>query len=204
MTGDMAGRRVRDDASSGAVRPVRVTVGATLEDLLLVDVSGREIRVPADDGWTLLGLMRSVGCPVCTLRHHELVGRGSELTAAGVQVVSVVPSSIDEIRRAVPSPPELPRLVADPGASLLERFGAARSARAVARGLFHGLVAAELRGLRLRADDAPAETGDWRQLGADVLVGPDGVVASARYWRWPGDHLPIEDVLSTVRHDEAS
>lgn len=175
-----------------------LAVGDTVSRLVLASTSG-QLVIPDAGRWTLLGLMRSAGCPVCTLRYHELAKRAGELAELGVIAPLAFLSSEHELEQAeLTASPTVP-IVADPDGALHQRLGTTSSRWNVIRGLPHGLVSKERAGKDLQGSDAPPDTAPIGQMGADLLIDPAGRVTAAAYWRWPGDHLPIDTAMQHVR-----
>jgi thioredoxin-dependent peroxiredoxin len=183
---------------------MRLSVGQPLPVIDLTDHRGEPNVTCATNRWMLLGVLRTAGCPVCSLRFHELSREAKRLDDLELDVVCVFGSTRAEVVTAV-SGTELARnvfVVADPDAQLYERLGIEKSSRALVRGLGHGLIAKERAGKRLLTGRGLTDNGPLTQMGADFLVSPAGVVAAAHYWRWPGDHLDlssVQDIIGGVR-----
>lgn len=56
-------------------------------------------------GWTVVWLLRHMGCPICQLDIHQIEEKYDELEKSGIQVFVVLQSSSDSVRKSLEQHP---------------------------------------------------------------------------------------------------
>jgi peroxiredoxin len=183
---------------------MRLRTGASAPAFDVSDVHGRWISLAAYFGRPLLlSFFRSAVCPLCNMRLWHLLQRYPTYQQQGLRIIAFFESTpeyaYDYLERFhAPFP-----LVADPEASVYERYGLGTSWLGTARGTMRRSVYREARRRGL---------GDWRLLAgffamdgkkfrmpADFLLGPDLRVRSAHYGRDSGDFLLFSELEQSLR-----
>ena len=192
----------RQDLDSPVIAdpPQRHRKGAVLPPLALVDMHGREVRLPVPGRLVHLQFRRFAGCPICDLHLRDFTRRHAEIEAAGLREVVLFHSSAQSL---LPYAAALPfAVIPDPHRQLYGAFGVTAGARSLARpGVWPALMRAvawasiaPLRGRRL-----PPLRADGGRLGlpADALVAPDGRLLELRHGRHADDQWDV-DALRAV------
>ncbi len=162
------------------------TTDAYGQPLSLHDLKGKKV---------LLSFQRFVGCPVCNVRMHELLGAYDSLKRQNLELVVVYESSPENLLKYVEDT-KLPfRLIADPEANLYEQYGVGRSAGKLLSGLFNGADKKRREGEKLYQEKLPRD-GSLTRIEADFLIDPAGRVVTAHYGRYLGDDLPLDEIRS--------
>jgi hypothetical protein len=168
----------------------------------LTAVDGREVRLPAAEGYTHLQLRRFAGCPVCNLHLRSVAGRHDEIEQAGVTELVVFHSRDEELEPQVRDLPFV--VIGDPHKHLYVELGAESSVRALAdprawsaitRGVVRSL------GLILRGrGKATAFFPEGRRWGlpVDLLLTPSGEVLAAKYGVHADDQWSVDELLALV------
>ncbi|MFC3227585.1 peroxiredoxin-like family protein [Marinibaculum pumilum] len=195
------------DSPVAATFPQRHRKGTVLPPLALVDMHGREIRIPAPGRLVHLQFRRFAGCPICDLHLRNFARRHAEIEAAGLVEVVLFHSSAQAL---LPYAAALPfAVIPDPDRQLYATFGVTAGARSLARsGAWPALMravawasVAPLRGRKL-----PPLRADGGRLGfpADALVAPDGRILELRHGRHADDQWDVDALLAVAaRHRRA-
>lgn len=147
----------------------------------------------------LLAFMRHLGCQFCRLTLRRLRELTPEFTAAGTQIVGVVPAAADEVARFRPANrvgfPVLADHAGDsyrafgvPRGTASTTFGARSTAEIVKAGLLHGVLPGRMSKRR----------GDLRQLSGAFLVDREGIVRLAWTGEFQGDDIDWPVILARI------
>ncbi len=160
------------------------TTDAYGQPLSLHDLKGKKV---------LLSFQRFVGCPICNVRMHELLGAYDSLRHHNLEVVVVYESSPENLLRYTQDA-KLPfRLIADPEARLYDQYGVGRSLGKMLSGMFQGGMKKVREGEKMYGQKLPRD-GSLTRVEADFLIDPAGRVVTAHYGRFVGDDLPLTDI----------
>lgn len=158
-----------------------------------VDSQGQPIELKGlgDRGWLIFS--RFAACPFCSLRLHKLSKRYADVTGAGVNVLVVFPSSVEQVQHYVDTYAPPFRAMADPDEQLFERFavqtswlGEARSAVNLPR-VAAALSAAKMNPLVI--------DGKVHQMPADFLIRSGVRIDRVCYGKELDDGFSVEEVL---------
>ncbi len=168
------------------------------EPLLLTDVHGNRVPIGRDAGRpVVLSFFREASCPYCNFRIYELTNNVPQLGKGRVELVAVLASTEDEVRRFLLQRERPITFVADPDLDAFETYGVAREgALSKLKALLRRLPAL-LRGYRLREGEGP-KARDSRIIPADFLIDADGRVVDEYYGEDIGDHIAIERIQQFV------
>ena len=176
---------------------MKINAGQAIEPLTLPTIRGSEVSVPDEEGrWVHLQFRRFAGCPICNLHLRTMAQRHDEIRAAGIRTVALFHSTDEDMQ---PYQGDLPfDAVADPGKSRYRQFGVESSAWSV---LHPAVLIPFLKGIfaRHRYGMFAGDEGGHLGLPADFLIGPDGVIAHAKYGRHAYDHWEVDELLSLAK-----
>lgn len=166
-----------------------LVVGTPAPELTAIDSAGAPVRLAALRGQRIyVGMLRSTGCPVCNLRHHQLAqALGSRW---GAQVLLVYPSSQQNLS-AYQSDQKSPFILAvDRSGATHAAYGVGKSFGKVFKGTFNGLLRLNAEGKKQYGNPVPDDVSKL-QGTADFLIDENGRIALAFYPRYAGEALPI-------------
>jgi peroxiredoxin Q/BCP len=179
---------------------MRLHAGDLTPTLRVDDAFGVPVEIPrAGSRLLLLSFFRNAGCAICNLRLAHLIDRFPTYDRAGLDAVAVFELSPERVRqqlagRNVPFP-----VVADPDASLYDRYGVETSAEKVAATMRRPDTQAIARAAAAAGFSLAHEAGsNFDRIPADFLIDPNGVVRIAHYAEFVTDHLPFDVIEHTI------
>ncbi|WP_130734504.1 redoxin domain-containing protein [Flavobacterium sp. J27] len=146
--------------------------------------------------WTYLSFHRFAACPFCVLRTRELITNYKHFQEKNIEIISIWPSTIQNMLQYVATETAPFPLIADPKKGIFKQYQVTRSSHLAAlKLLFHPvLIYKALKGKYKKITiDA-----DSNLLPAEFLINPEGILVMAYYGKHYGDHLPIEQILNNV------
>lgn len=145
----------------------------------------------------LLTFNRYVSCPLCNFRTHELLQQYDSLKAKGFVIISVYESS-KEMLTQYASKEEIPFfLIADPQETLYKKFKVQKSWWKTFIGLFNHYGQKHSAGKKLFKNNYERD-GHLNRIGADFLIDDQGIIHTAYYGKFVGDHLPVDEIVKWV------
>lgn len=185
-------------SNSFAQHAHRLKSGDKLPQLLLVDAFGDTIRSPELIGHKILiTFNRYVSCPLCNFRTHELLEHYDSLKKSGLIFISFYESGKETLTEYA-TKEEIPFvMIADPQEIFYKQFKIQRSWVKDLIGLFNHYGQKHKAGKKLFKKDYERD-GHLNRIGADFLVDENGIIQTAYYGKFVGDHLPIEEILKWV------
>ncbi|WP_331346541.1 peroxiredoxin-like family protein [Cellvibrio sp. UBA7661] len=176
----------------------RITNTLNKDDLIPAghwqDANGREVSIPAANGWTHLQFRRYSGCAVCNLHLHSFIARQNEIRDADIQEMIIFNSTRERILNDMPDCPFT--LIADPHRSLYAEFGVDQSVMAV---LNPAVWLPALRGAMQFGVQVPRDDETSLGLPADFLIRSDGKIVAAHYGKHANDQWSVDELLTLVR-----
>ncbi len=165
----------------------------TAPNFVLKDIRGELINLHAFRGSkVMLSFFRYASCPFCNLRVHKLIERYPAFKAAGLRMIAVFESPVEQIQKyAGRQNPPFP-VIADPGRRLYEKYGIRSSWWAYLKSIrkLGSLIdAIFLKGYHLGQMD-----GDKAIVPGDFLINEDMTLHTVFYGSDIGDHLPLAAV----------
>jgi peroxiredoxin Q/BCP len=153
----------------------------------LSDLKGRKI---------FLAFYRNGACAMCNLRVHELSLRQKDFDKAGIEMVAVFESSIEDMKPYVGKQQLGFTLLSDPGGKIYEMYGVTNSPELVNQVVTSGSAASRI----AEADQAgfkltPQEGSNFFRIPADVLIDKDFNIVKIHHCDQLINHLPIEEIL---------
>ena len=168
---------------------VQLDMGDTPPPLSLYDYKGNLHQLSDYLGQPLLlTFYRFAACPLCSVRLHQLIVLYPQFHTKGLQVLGVLRSTKEEIKRHL-GKRNLPFiLMADEAAHYYRTYGLPVND-------FDQLFPPD------KADQqSPILSGlnrrqaEVRQLPADFLIRPDGIIHTAYYGMRRDDHIPVDRI----------
>lgn len=158
------------------------------------DVNGKTINSADLKGKKiLLTFYRNVGCPVCNLRFHELQEQADYFKSKNLVVLAVYESPAENMKKYLEGENPYAIMLPDPDQYLYRLFDVDRSTGKILKGIFHGAIGKAKEGKKLYKTSIKQD-GNGNTIGADFLIDESGLVKTAYYGRFLGDHLPVEKI----------
>jgi thioredoxin-dependent peroxiredoxin len=166
-------------------------------DFTTNDIYGDPISLDGLSGKpVMLSFFRDAACPFCNFRVYELANNYKEWQAAGLEVVVVFSSTVEEVRQHVARYPRPFRMIADPDLSLYNRYGVEHSSSALLKALLFK-VPRIVKGFQ--TGGRPSNNPHVKIVPADFLLDENGKVVDLWYGRDTADHIPLERIQSFVK-----
>jgi peroxiredoxin Q/BCP len=169
---------------------MRLTAPVTAPLLNLADINGQRGTVGAPGRRTRLCFFRDAACPFCNFRIYELTEHYAALSALGLDIVAVVTSTPDDVRRFVARQRRPFRIVADPTSRAHAIYRIERSFWRKLKGIVTR-VPTLIKGLRIVG---LAGLNTTNIMPADFLIEERGNIIEAYYGSDAGDHIAFERV----------
>jgi peroxiredoxin len=174
---------------------MRQSVGSKAPEFEIETWDGRAFSLRALAGKTVyLAFFRYAGCPLCNVRMRDLVKHHDELVQRGVEVVAVVQSPAESVRKAFDALAPRFTIIADAEERLFALYGLeaslagylapinlAKLASAAAQGILPGKM-----------------EGTKTRLPADFVIGPEGLLRDVFYAQTIGEHMPFERLFAAL------
>ena len=176
----------------------KIKVGDKLPELRLSPVYGDSLRISSLKGKKiLLTFNRYVSCPLCNFRTHELLEHYDTLKQNGLVIISVYESGRETLTQYT-SKEEIPFfMIADPDEILYKQFKVRKSWWKTFTGLFNHYNRKHSAGKKLFKSKYDRD-GHLNRIGADFLIDENGIIRTAYYGKFVGDHLPVEEIVKWV------
>lgn len=176
---------------------MRIKPGTPAPAFKVKDVFGHDIDLAASRGKRIyLSFERNAGCPVCNLRVHELLKHHRLLTEDAV-VVLVYESPVNTLLEYLDQREWPFHFVSDPENILYRLYSVERSWSKVLSGVVRGTLGKVSAGNKLFRRPM-VQDGHLNTIPAEFLIDESGLVISSHYGAFVGDHLPVQEVLSTL------
>lgn len=170
-------------------------------DFSIKTFNGQQFRLSDYKGHKiLLSFYRNGACAICNLRIHELITHHTSLEVAGVKVVAVFESSVDQMIPFVARQNAPFVLIPDAAAELYNLYGIETSEEKINHvmqsGIAHNTVAQAARqGFPLM----PQEGSNFYRMPADFLIDENFVIRRSHYSDHLIDHITIPEVLEFAK-----
>lgn len=153
----------------------------------LSDLKGKKI---------FLSFFRNGACALCNLRVHELMLRQKDFDRAGIEIVAVFESPLDDMKPYVGQQKPDFTLLSDPSGKLYELYGIKNSPEIV-QGVINSGSANERIAEAARAgfNLTKQEGSNFFRIPAEVLIDRDFNITKIHHCDQLIDHMPVEDVL---------
>jgi thioredoxin-dependent peroxiredoxin len=153
----------------------------------LSDLKGKKI---------FLSFYRNGACALCNLRVHEISLRQKEFDKAGIQIIAVFESSVEDMKPYVGQQKLDFTLLSDPHGKIYEQYGIKNSPELVNAVIASGKAGpraaeAEKAGFKLTKQ----EGSNFFRIPAEVLIDENFNIVKIHHCNELTDHLPLDEVL---------
>jgi peroxiredoxin len=153
----------------------------------LSDLKGKKI---------FLSFYRNGACALCNFRIHEISARQKDFDHAGIEIIAVFESSIEDMTPYVGKQELDFVLLSDPGGKIYEQYGIKTSAELINKVMASGSAAkrveeAERAGFKLTKQ----ERTNFFRIPAEVLIDEEFNIKRIHHCDQLTNHLPIDEVL---------
>ena len=171
------------------IKPKQTAPAFTTQDVYgssvnLADFKGQKV---------LLSFYRNVGCPVCNVRFHELQQESAYFQSKGLIVLAVYESSAENMKQYLDNDTVYAKMIPNPDLSIYSLYEVERSMGKLMKGMFHGAMGKMKKGKKLFKKKIEQD-GSKDRVGADFLISEDGIIHTAYYGKYVGDHLPVSEI----------
>lgn len=162
------------------------------------DVNGRTLNLADYKGKkVLLTFYRNVGCPICNLRFHEIQEQADYFKSKNLVVLAIYESSAENMRKYLQDENTYAVMVPNPEQNLYQLYDIDKSTGKALKGIFHGAIGKAKQGKKLYTTEIKQD-GNGNTIGADFLIDENGIVHTAYYGKFIGDHLPVEKIKAFI------
>lgn len=152
--------------------------------LSLADLKGKKV---------LITFYRNVGCPVCNLRFHELQEQADYFKTKNLVVLAIYESTAENMKIYLEGENPYAIMIPNPEQNLYQLYDIDKSSGKILKGLFRGAIGKANAGKKLYKTKLKQD-GNGNTIGADFLIDENGIVKTAYYGKFLGDHLSVEDI----------
>jgi len=158
------------------------------------DVNGKIINLADYKGKkVLLTFYRNVGCPICNLRFHEIQEQSEYFKSKKLTVLSIYESSATNMKKYLEGENPYAEMVPNPEQDLYQLYGIEKSTGKALKSIFHDGIGKAKKGKQLFKTTIKQD-GNRNTIGADFLIDERGIVNTAYYGKFIGDHLSIDKI----------
>ena len=163
------------------------------------DIHGVEINLSDYQGKAvILSFFRNTPCPFCLSRVFDLSVRQQRWRRAGVEVIAVFTSSVEEATSFHKNKFERLRVIADPELQIYNKYGIEKSTS----GFFKGLILkipTIIKGL-IKGGNLDKNNIHGTIIPADFLIDHNGLIIDSWYGRNAGDNIPMHRIHDFVKN----
>jgi thioredoxin-dependent peroxiredoxin len=166
-------------------------------DFAATTIEGKSFRLSDLKGKKIfLSFYRNGACALCNLRVHEIAARQKDFDRAGIEIIAVFESSIEDMKPFVGKQKLDFTLLSDPDGKLYEQFGIKVSPELINHVMASGSAAtrvaeAERAGFKLTKQ----ERANFFRIPAEVLIDENFNIKKIHHCDQLINHLPIDEVL---------
>jgi thioredoxin-dependent peroxiredoxin len=166
-------------------------------DFEMISVKGDAIRLENLKGKTvLLTFFRFAGCPVCNFRMHELMGNYEQLKSQNMEVIAVFESGNEMLKTYLTDSPVPFPVIGDPTLLLYKKYGTDKSVFKMMRTMFKKKPKEQMKqGETLFQGKKYKQDGSMARIPADFIIDEKGIIKTAHYGKFIGDHIPLETLI---------
>jgi len=166
-------------------------------DFTATTIDGKAFRLSDLKGKKIfLAFYRNGACALCNLRVHELSQRQKDFDNAGIVMVAVFESSVEDMKPYVGKQKLDFTLLSDPEGKLYQLYAVTTSPELVNKVMSSPTTAervakADAAGFKL----TPQEGSNFFRIPADVLIDKDRNIVKVHHCDQLTNHLPIDEIL---------
>src|ERR1051326_1839141 len=181
-----------------AQRPHKFKSGDKLPGLVLTSAFGDSIHTDSLRGKKILiTFNRYVSFPIINYRTHELLEYYDSLKTTGLVFISVYESGKETLTQYA-AKEEIPFfMIADPQETFYKKFKVQKNWWKTFLGLFNHYRKKHAAG-KFYFRNKYERDGHLNRIGADFLIDEHGIIHTAYYGKFVGDHLPLNEIIKWV------
>jgi peroxiredoxin Q/BCP len=166
-------------------------------DFEATTIEGKTFRLSELKGKKiLLSFFRNGACALCNLRVHELSQHQNSFDSAGIKIIAVFESSLEDMKPYVGKQKVAFALLSDPDGKLYNMYGIRTSPDLVNAVMTSGNAATRIQ----EASDAgfkltPQDGSNFFRIPAEVLIDENFNIVKVHHCDQLTDHLPIDEIL---------
>lgn len=145
----------------------------------------------------LLTFYRNVGCPICNLRFHEVQEEAAYFKSKNLVVLAIYESTAENMRTYLEGENPYAVMLPNPEKTLYSLYDIEKSKGKAFKSIFHGAIGKAKQGSKLFKTKMKQD-GDVGTIGADFLIDENGIVNTAYYGNYIGDHLPLDKIKAFI------
>ncbi|MFD1550935.1 hypothetical protein DNU06_04970 [Putridiphycobacter roseus] len=167
--------------------------GETAPQFDAKDIYNKDVSFIAQDKWTLISFHRYASCPFCVVRTHDLIEAIDEFQANDIDIISLWPSSKENMLKFIGSEKAPFPMVADIKKLIFENYGVTKSSKfSLIRLIRYPKMVWKAMRTRYKHEIIDA---DRYLLPAEFLVNPSGEIVIAHYGQHYADHIAVDKIL---------
>jgi thioredoxin-dependent peroxiredoxin len=173
---------------------MRIKSQQTAPAFTVKDVNGKTVNLSDYKGKkVLITFYRNVGCPVCNVRFHELQEQAEFYKSKDLIVLAIYESSAENMKKFLVGENPYATMIPNPEQNLYSMYRIESGMGKVMKGMLHGAMGKMKKGKALFKTKIKQD-GNKSTIGADFLIDEKGVVNTAYYGKYVGDHLPLSAI----------
>jgi len=177
---------------------MKIQANQQAPNFTIKDVNGATVNLSDYKGKkVLITFYRNVGCPVCNVRFHELQEQEQFFRSKNLSVLAIYESSVENMKKYLEGENPYAIMIPNPDQKLYQLYSIDRGMSKVLKGLFHGAMGKMKKGKKLFKKKIELD-GNTDRIGADFLIDENGIVKTAYYGKFLGDHLPIDAIRKFI------
>lgn len=171
--------------------------GKRAVDFEATTIDGKPFHLSDFQGQKIfLSFFRNGACALCNLRVHEISTRQREFDAAGIKVIAVFESTVDDMKPYVGKQQLSFTLLSDPTGKIYQQYGVRNSPEIIQEvmrsGSAHEKVSeAAAAGFTL----IPQEGSNFFRIPAEVLIDKNFEIVKVHHCTALIDHLTLDEIL---------
>ncbi len=176
---------------------IKSQTGQAAPDFTATAIDGSTFRLSDLKGKKIhLSFYRNGACALCNLRVHEIVVRQKEFDDAGIVVVAVFESSIEDMKPFVGKQQPGFTLLADPEGKIYDLYKIKNSPELINQAMTSTIVGARVQQAAAAGFNLTKQEGsNFFRIPAEVLIDKNFVVKRFHHADQLADHLPIDEIL---------
>jgi thioredoxin-dependent peroxiredoxin len=166
-------------------------------DFEATQLNGKKFKLSDHRGSKmLLSFFRNGACAMCNLRIHELIQRYPHFEKAGIKIIAVFESPIEDMEPYVAQQHAPFVLLADPTGLLYSLYHVEISADKISHVIQSNLAEERIKEAATKGFPLMKQPGsNFNRLPADFLIGQNFQLQQVHYSNFVIDHLPLESIL---------
>jgi thioredoxin-dependent peroxiredoxin len=166
-------------------------------DFKATTIDGKEFNLSDLKGQKIfLSFFRNGACALCNLRVHEISQQQKALDDAGIQVIAIFESSVEDMKPYVGKQKIGFTLLSDPEGKLYDQYGIKTSPELVNQVIASGSAVTRMEEAGKAGFPLTKQEGsNFFRIPAEVLINENFEIVKIHHCNQLTDHLAIEEVL---------